>query len=191
MFVSLPAHLLYYMPPHDKTDKMIYAPSKDSDQPGHPPSLIRVFAVHSMGNSGPKVSSCGQRRLWSDQTGLMPRLIWVFVGCTCHFVGFVVRRLIYTSRVIGERVKSPLITCVPCGSGWPIFAFCVSCSAINPHHLLSQFTFISLSKAITVLCQVMWGQENNLFIVLLHSFTRKHGMIILRFSLFIYSNFLY
>ena len=31
--------------PHDKTNKMEYAPSKDSDQPGHPPSLIRVFAV--------------------------------------------------------------------------------------------------------------------------------------------------
>ena len=29
----------------------------------------------------------------SDQTGRMPRLIWVFGGCTCHFVGFVMRRL--------------------------------------------------------------------------------------------------
>ena len=29
----------------------------------------------------------------SDQTGRMPRLIWVFVGSTCHFVGFVVRLL--------------------------------------------------------------------------------------------------
>ena len=38
-------------------------PSEDSDQPGHPPSLIRVFA---MGSEGPKLSSCGQRRLWSD-----------------------------------------------------------------------------------------------------------------------------
>ena len=26
------------------------APSEDSDQPGHPPSLIRVFAVRLMGN---------------------------------------------------------------------------------------------------------------------------------------------
>ena len=26
------------------------ASSEDSDQPGHPPSLIRVFAVHSMGS---------------------------------------------------------------------------------------------------------------------------------------------
>ena len=47
-------------------DKMTCVPSEDSDQPGHPPSLIRVFTVHSMGSWGPKVSSCGQRRLWSD-----------------------------------------------------------------------------------------------------------------------------
>ena len=30
----------------------------------------------------------------SDQTGQMPRLIWVFAGCACHFVGFVMRWLI-------------------------------------------------------------------------------------------------
>ena len=35
-----------FEPPHDKTNKMACAPSEDSDQPGHPPSLIRVFAVH-------------------------------------------------------------------------------------------------------------------------------------------------
>ena len=40
---------LTFEPPHDKTNKMICAPSKDSDQPGHLPSLIRVFAVHSVG----------------------------------------------------------------------------------------------------------------------------------------------
>ena len=32
-----------FEPPHDKTNKMACAPSEDSDQPGHPPSLIRVF----------------------------------------------------------------------------------------------------------------------------------------------------
>ena len=31
----------------------------------------------------------------SDQTGRMPRLIWVFADCTGHFVGFVMRRLNY------------------------------------------------------------------------------------------------
>ena len=39
-----------FEPPHDKTKEMAYAPSEDSDQPGHPPSLIRVFAVRSVGS---------------------------------------------------------------------------------------------------------------------------------------------
>ena len=38
-------HLRTFEPPHDKTNKMAFASSKDSDQPGHPPSLIRVFTV--------------------------------------------------------------------------------------------------------------------------------------------------
>ena len=32
----------------------------------------------------------------SDQTGPMPRLIWVYAGRTGHFVGFVMRRLFYS-----------------------------------------------------------------------------------------------
>ena len=50
----------HFEPPHDKTNKMTFVPSKDSDQPGHPHSLIRVFAVHSMGSLGPKFASGGQ-----------------------------------------------------------------------------------------------------------------------------------
>ena len=34
----------------------------------------------------------------SDQTRRMPRLIWIFAGRTCHFVGFVQRRLILSLR---------------------------------------------------------------------------------------------
>ena len=37
-------------PFYDKTNKMAFAPSEDSDQPGHPPSLIKVFAVRSVGS---------------------------------------------------------------------------------------------------------------------------------------------
>ena len=37
-------------PQRDKNNKMICALSKDSDQPGHLPSLIRVFAVRSVGS---------------------------------------------------------------------------------------------------------------------------------------------
>ena len=32
----------------------------------------------------------------SDQTGRMPKLIWVLAGRTSHFVGFVMRRVIFS-----------------------------------------------------------------------------------------------
>ena len=56
------------------------APSEDSYQPGHPPSLIRVFPVRMKKAwvlSYPLIASNN-----SDQTGRMPRLIWVFAGRT-------------------------------------------------------------------------------------------------------------
>ena len=43
----------HFEPPHDKTNKMT--------QPGHPSSLIRVFAVRSVGSLGPNFASGGQR----------------------------------------------------------------------------------------------------------------------------------
>ena len=36
--------------PHDKTNKMACVPSEDLGQPGHPPSLIRVFTVRAVGS---------------------------------------------------------------------------------------------------------------------------------------------
>ena len=47
----------HFETPHDKTNKITFVPSEDSDQPGHPPSLIRVFAVRSMGSLGPNFAS--------------------------------------------------------------------------------------------------------------------------------------
>ena len=42
------------------------APSEDSDQIGHPPSLIRVFAVHIKNDWVLSYPLSAQRRLWSD-----------------------------------------------------------------------------------------------------------------------------
>ena len=85
-----------YEPPHDKTNKIACAPSKDSDQPGHPPSLIRVFAVRMKKAWVLSYPLSAQQILWSDwavsQTDL--RLHWAH----SHFVGFVMRRLILYSR---------------------------------------------------------------------------------------------
>ena len=57
-------------PPHDKTNKMACAPSEDSDQPGHPPSLIRIFAVRSWVTQNPSFLHADIED--SDQSGRMP-----------------------------------------------------------------------------------------------------------------------
>ena len=74
-------------PLHDKTNKMACAPSEDSDQPGHLPSLIRVFAVRMKKAWVLSYPLSAQRRLWLDWAGLSLR--WAH----SHFVGFVMRRL--------------------------------------------------------------------------------------------------
>ena len=64
----------------------------------------------------------------SDQTGRMPGLIWVFVGCTCHFVGFVLRQLIFKYKVaISNRTSDEIAYRwdYDCGSSWistPVFS---------------------------------------------------------------------
>ena len=55
-------------PPHNKTNKMICAPSEDSDQPGHSPSLIRVVPIRLKEHWVFSYPLSAQRRLWSDLT---------------------------------------------------------------------------------------------------------------------------
>ena len=62
------------------------APSEDSDQSGHPPSLIRVSAVRM------KKATHWAHSEDSDQTGRMPRLIWVFAGRTVTLLVLSCRR---------------------------------------------------------------------------------------------------
>ena len=83
-----------YELPHDKTNILTCAPSED-----------RSAWASTQSDQSDQSSLCAQ---WvakdpsyfhadsedADQTGRMPRLIWVFAGRTCHFVGFVTRRLI-------------------------------------------------------------------------------------------------
>ena len=72
------APFMAYEPPHDKTNKMaVWSESSLCAQwVAEDPSFLHADSKDS------------------DQTGQMPRLIWVFAGCTSHFVGFVMRRLI-------------------------------------------------------------------------------------------------
>ena len=57
---------LTFEPSHDKTNKMAYVPIENSDQPGHPPSLIRVFSVRMEKAWVLSYPLSAQRRLWSD-----------------------------------------------------------------------------------------------------------------------------
>ena len=78
-----------FEPPRDKTNKMICAPSEDSDQPGHPPSLISLRMKKAWVLSYPLSA---QRRLWSDWADAQAdrSLQWAH----SHFVDFVMSRLI-------------------------------------------------------------------------------------------------
>ena len=86
--------LLYlkFEPPHDKTIKMACVPSEGSDQPGHPPSLIRVFAVRIKKAWVLSYPLSALRRLYSDWADAQADLSLRWVHS--HFVGFVMRRLI-------------------------------------------------------------------------------------------------
>ena len=99
---SVPTVASIIEPSHGKTNKMIRAPSEDSDQPGHPPSPIRVFACTLWVAKDPRFLHADSED--SDQSGQMPRLIWAFAGCTCHFVVFFMRRLNYTLWVLCCRL---------------------------------------------------------------------------------------
>ena len=78
-------------PRHDKTNKMICAPSEDSDRPGYLPSLIRVSAVSLKQNCILSYPLSAHRRLWSDWVDAQAdlNLHWAQKS----FVGFVMRWL--------------------------------------------------------------------------------------------------
>ena len=82
-------------PPRDKTNKMACAPSEDSDQPGHPPSLNRVFAVRSVGSSAFFMRTAKTLIRLGGCPG------WSESSLGAHqFVGFVIMRLTFGSVVI-------------------------------------------------------------------------------------------
>ena len=79
---------------HDKTNKMAVRPANTQISLG-----IRPVWSESSLSAWRKLGSLATQWVQSkdsDQTGRIPRLIWVFAGRTCHFVGFVTMRLICT-----------------------------------------------------------------------------------------------
>ena len=77
------------------------AHSEDSDQPGHPPSLIRVFAVRMKEAWVLSYPLSAQRRLWSDWVDVQADLSLRWTHR--HFVGFVMSRLIFKLEAHGPQ----------------------------------------------------------------------------------------
>ena len=103
------AHTFVYEPPHDKTNKMACAPSEDSDQPGHPPSLIRVFAVHIKKAWVLSYPLSTQRRLWSDWADAQAHLSLRWAQS--NFVGFVMSWLI-SCHTASSIVNKSFLMCI-------------------------------------------------------------------------------
>ena len=113
-------------PPHDKTNNMAVRPAETQISVGIRPvwseSSRRLRSAWAFAQSDLGIrpvwsesSLSAWRRLgsldthWahsadSDQTGRMPRLIWVFAGRTCHFVGFFTRR--FKKPCIDQALKT-------------------------------------------------------------------------------------
>ena len=91
-----------FEPPHDKTNKMTVRPAKTQIRLGIRPVWSESPLCAQWVAKDPSFLQVDSEDY--DMTGRMPRLIWVFAGRTCHFVGFVMRRLI----CIFKRHDDPL-----------------------------------------------------------------------------------
>ena len=75
---------MQYEPPHDKTNKMTVRPLKAQVSLGIRPVWSESSLCAQWVAKDPSFvhAVCED----SDQTGRMPRLVWVFAGLTCHFI---------------------------------------------------------------------------------------------------------
>ena len=76
--------------PHDKTKKITVRPAKTHISLGIRPVNESLLCGQWVAKDTVILQADSED---SDQTGQLPRLIWVFAGRTCHFVGFVMRWL--------------------------------------------------------------------------------------------------
>ena len=133
------------------------APSEDSDQPGHPPSLIRVFAVRMKKAWALSYPLSAQRRLWSDWANAQPdwsdwvdaqpdlSLRWAHT----HFVGFVMSQLMYSvSLSTPTYLPSYLPTTIYLSIYLSIYLY--TCLSLPTYHYLSIYLSIYLSVCLSV-----------------------------------------
>ena len=88
---------------------MICAPSKDSDQPRHPPSLIRAFDIHMKKHWVSSYPVSTLRRRWSDWANDQADLSLCLVQSFCWFCHEAAQII----RVCNSKKMVPLFKCTP------------------------------------------------------------------------------
>ena len=136
-----------YEPRHDKTNKMT-TPSEDSDQPGHPPSLIRVFAVRMKNDWVLSYPLSAQRKLWSDWADVQADLSLRWAHS--HFVGFVLTWLICTNTVTNLNSRT-VYKYMPCMSlEYTVTCTCTVLLAFCKTLIMFQALFVVMFQALFV-----------------------------------------
>ena len=141
--------------PYDKTNKMACASTEDSDQPGHPPSLIRVFAVSMKKAWVLSYPLSALRRLWSDWVDAQADLS--LRRAHSHFVGSVMRWLIYiflpkcTILQIALEIPACKHNLIYNVKNQPVFFSCQTLSQIisAPSWIFFSLTFIYMLEKLT------------------------------------------
>ena len=123
---SISVHVIKnkFEPARDKTNKAACAPSEDSDQPGHPPSLIRVFAVHMKKPWALSYSLSAAKNLirfggcpgWSESSLCAYSFCW-FCYVAAHFIVLVsvMENIISVCwRLVWSWKQNPIFCCVNC-----------------------------------------------------------------------------
>ena len=106
-----------FEPPHDKTNKMVCAPSEDSDQPGHPPSLISVFNVQMKKAWFVSYPLRAKQGLWADWVDAQADLSFSWVQRSfcwfCHEAAQIMYKRFERQPLCLERLQtSSLSTCL-------------------------------------------------------------------------------
>ena len=96
----------HFEPPYGKSNKMTFVPSEDSDSLGIRPVWSESSMCAQWVDYDPSLLQADSAD--SDQTGRMPRLIWVFAGHTGHFVGFVMPWLNFHIETTSETIAYAL-----------------------------------------------------------------------------------
>ena len=118
-----PETILVFEPEHEKTYKWYVHPAKTPISL-HIHAVWSAFAWRSLGSQGPKVSSSGQQRLWSDCMDVQadPSLHWELMWF-CWFYGGLAHLSLLLVLACGFIFWGPYQTSV--------FRWATSCEVIN------------------------------------------------------------